>query len=216
MPERRPCSTAKARVLDLLRRHYQRTHRLIYAAPNLMVLYPAANLLAPNFSHNLARRRAPRQAIARASSGIRTSSLSFKPMVIAVRTSVVWMGRRSAWRRKTMLDVLVRQPLGIGLDDLPKRHGKPRKVQQSDPLVQAGTAPSPLRNNDSVPCSVVCCGHRETRSSKRCLSKWCRENCVDSVTPMKSLTLRFLAKARGFDAVATYAQRVSAVKLGCP
>ena len=40
MGEGRPHSTAKARVLDLLRQHYQRTNRLIYLAPDLMVLYP--------------------------------------------------------------------------------------------------------------------------------------------------------------------------------
>ena len=48
---------------------------------------PAANLLSLDFSHDLARLSAPRQAIARASSGIRTSSLSFKPVMMAVRPS---------------------------------------------------------------------------------------------------------------------------------
>jgi Uma2 family endonuclease len=48
MAEGRPHSSAKSRVLDVLRRHFQRTNRQIYVAPELMVLYPREKPINPD------------------------------------------------------------------------------------------------------------------------------------------------------------------------
>jgi Uma2 family endonuclease len=48
MGEGRPHSSAKSRVLDLLRRHHQQTRRLIYVAPELAVLYPGERVINPD------------------------------------------------------------------------------------------------------------------------------------------------------------------------